>query len=126
MTKPISEMTGEEFDEYFDNGGDISELFDAPDAVIERPSASQLKQVSISLPEWLVFELDREAARRGVARKALINTALVEWIDEAEDRARARGDRRPKVYYMTKKDGHVRMRPMGWLSEDAELTPEGA
>ena len=126
MTKPISEMSMEELEEYFDNGGDISELFEGPDVVIERPSASQLKQVSISLPEWLVFELDREAARRGVARKALINTALVEWIDEAEDRARARGDRNPKVYYMTKENGHVRMRLLGQLSEDPELTPEGA
>lgn len=82
MTKPIDEMTAKEFDEYFDAGGDVSELFD-DNAVVERPvKESHSRQISITVPEWLVESLDEEAERRGVARKAIINTALVEWTDE--------------------------------------------
>lgn len=81
MAKPIDRMTAKEFDEYFDNGGDVSELFDGEN--VEHPNRDgRSKQISITLPVWLVDSLDEEAERRGVARKAVINTALVEWTDE--------------------------------------------
>lgn len=74
-------MTAKEFDEYFDAGGDVSKLFD--DAVIERSvKERRSRQISITVPEWLVESLDEGAERRGIARKAIINTALVEWTNE--------------------------------------------
>lgn len=69
----------EELDKMFDNGEDMSEYMDLEHITSVNP---QPKQISISLPQWLVNSLDNEAHRRGVARKAIINTALVEWVDE--------------------------------------------
>lgn len=36
MEKRIEDMTSEEFDEYFDNGGDVSSLFET--IPVERPN----------------------------------------------------------------------------------------
>lgn len=35
-----------------------------------------LKTVNIDLPEWMISDLDREADRLGINRKALINVLL--------------------------------------------------
>ena len=86
MTKQIDNMSPEEFDEYFDEGGDVSSLFESAQE-IKRPNC-ETKQISVSIPIWLVEFLDDESARRGIARKAVINTALVEWCDEQRERAR--------------------------------------
>ena len=89
MTKRIDEMTSEEFDEYFDAGGDVSTLFDG--GSVERPVKDVAsKQISITVPMWLVDSLDAEAERRGIARKAIINTALVEWMDALAERRHER------------------------------------
>ncbi len=41
----------------------------------------QPRVVNISLPDWLVRNLDAEASRRNVTRKDLINTILVKAAD---------------------------------------------
>ena len=87
MTKRIDEMTAEEFDEYFDDGGDVSALFEV--GPIERPvREAASRQISITVPMWLVESLGAEAERRGIARKAVINTALVEWTDTLAEHRR--------------------------------------
>lgn len=73
--------------ERFDAGEDVFDYFDTMSPEIEEPDPTTPKQVSITIPLWLVESLDAEAARRGIARKAVINTALVEWSDEQRERA---------------------------------------
>lgn len=73
--------------ERFDAGKDVLDYFDTENPLIEEPDPSEPKQVSITIPLWLVNWLDQEAARRGIARKAVINTALVEWSDEQREKA---------------------------------------
>ena len=68
-----------DLDKMFENGEDMSEYMDVEHITSVHP---QPKQISISVPPWLVNSLDNEARRRGIARKAIINTALVEWVDE--------------------------------------------
>lgn len=66
----------------FDAGKEVLDYFDTNNPILEEPSSESPKQISITLPAWLVDFLDAEAKRRGVARKAIINTALVEWADD--------------------------------------------
>ncbi len=70
----------EELDRRFDEGDPLSEL------VSSEPygffyGKNETRQVALSLPAWLVGVLDEEAARRGIARKALVNVILVDWAD---------------------------------------------
>lgn len=71
--------TAEKLDIMFEEGTDMTEYMDLGNVQHVHP---QPKQISITIPAWLVDSLDAEAERRGIARKAVINTALVEWIDE--------------------------------------------
>lgn len=71
--------TAENLEERFDAGEDVLDYFDTENPIIEEP---QTRNLTITVPEWLLQSLDAEATRRGIARKAVINTALVEWTDE--------------------------------------------
>jgi hypothetical protein len=42
------------------------------------------KRVGVDLPPWAIKALDREAARRGIPRQALIKTWLVDRLDLLE------------------------------------------
>lgn len=75
--------TAEELDRMFDEGVDMSEYMDLDSISRVR---QEPKQINITIPVWLVDSLDAEAERRGIARKAIINTALVEWIDELKSK----------------------------------------
>lgn len=83
--KPTDSMTAEEFDAYVDDGGDVSALFEG--AELEHPGrkASQTRVV-ITPTAQVLEELDAEAERRGVSRRAVINTALYEWLREERRR----------------------------------------
>lgn len=81
MTRPISDMTAEEFEDYFDEGGDVSELFEGGDVI--RPN--QTKKVNVDFTLRQVEELDAEAAYLGINRQAVIKTLC----DEALTRRRA-------------------------------------
>ena len=86
-----STLTAEDVDRMVDDGEDMTayirmDTIRQP-GLCEAEGADQPRQVNATIPAWLVQWLDGEAARRGVARKAVINTALVEWADEQRERA---------------------------------------
>lgn len=82
-------ITTEEFDKLFDEGADITPYLDMSTARVVRPEATETRMVNITLPKWLVDVLDREAARRAVPRKSVINDWLVDRADA--EAARAQG-----------------------------------
>jgi hypothetical protein len=72
-TKQISV---EELDRLFDEDEeDVIQYFDLSKA--RRPGLEQQK-ISISLPNWMIDSLDREAERVGVTRQAVIKL----WLNE--------------------------------------------
>lgn len=71
----MKKISAEEFDRKFDNGEDISEYLDWSTA---RRGGSAAKRVNVDFPAWMVTGLDREAARLGITRQAVIKT----WIAE--------------------------------------------
>lgn len=84
----MSDISTDEFDRRFDDGESMEGYLDTAHAVVRHGKSSN---VVVTLPGWLMTFLDEEAARRGVARKAIINTALVEWADNQRERARRIG-----------------------------------
>lgn len=66
-------MTGDEFDEKFDNGEDMTAYVD--DDRARRPNLES-RRVNVDFPAWMVHELDREASRIGVTRQSIIKV----WI----------------------------------------------
>jgi hypothetical protein len=69
-------MTSEEMERLFDEGDErYLEYFDLD--TVGRLNPEQRK-VSITLPDWMIGSLDREAKRLGITRQAVIST----WIDE--------------------------------------------
>ncbi|MDR0500424.1 MAG: BrnA antitoxin family protein [Coriobacteriales bacterium] len=73
MKKMIS---AEEFDRMFDEG-DMRYL-EYVDLENTRRPGLEPEKIAISLPNWMVRLLDREAKRIGITRQALIKT----WLDE--------------------------------------------
>jgi hypothetical protein len=71
----MKRISAAELDRKFDDGEDISEYFDWSTA--RRPGLEP-KRVNVDFPTWMVDGLDREAARLGITRQALIKT----WIAE--------------------------------------------
>lgn len=55
--------------------GDLFEQF----GKLEQP---KIRKVNIDLPEWLISQLDLEAARAGVSRQPLIKLWLIQKLDE--------------------------------------------
>lgn len=82
MTKPLQEMTAEEFDEYFDNGGDISELFTKN---ATHPNLDT-KKVNVDFTIRQLDEIDAEAAFLGINRQACIKTLIDEALLAREER----------------------------------------
>ncbi|MDP1620800.1 MAG: hypothetical protein Q8M08_00530 [Bacteroidales bacterium] len=68
-------IRAEQFDEQFDQGGDVAEYLETN--LAERPGLKQ-RRVSVDFPAWMVQELDREAQRVGVTRQSVIKY----WISE--------------------------------------------
>ena len=58
-------MNADEFDEYFDNGGDITPYI-IPGSE-RQPGLEGKIRVNINMPEWLVNRLDAEARRLAVS-----------------------------------------------------------
>ena len=88
MTRP---STMAELEQRFDDGEDVLDYAALSEPAVEVAPAcdNTLRQVSVSLPAWLVDVMDDEARRRGVSRKAVINGWLV---DRADAEARRRAD----------------------------------
>ncbi len=79
--------TAENLLDRFDAGEDVLDYFDVEHPQMGPTDTCGAEQVSIALPPWLLDSLAKEASRRGIARQALINTALVEWVDEQHEKA---------------------------------------
>jgi predicted DNA binding CopG/RHH family protein len=47
-----------------------------------RVRSPKIKKINLDLPEWLVAELDKEAARAGVSRQPLIKIWLIQKLEE--------------------------------------------
>jgi hypothetical protein len=69
-------MKTKEFDEHFDNGGDIEAFVDLEKA--SRPN--KVKRVNVDFPLWMVEALDREAKHLGVTRQALVKMWLANCL----------------------------------------------
>jgi len=71
-------MKAKDFDRKFDAGEDVSDQIDWSKA--ERPNID-IRRVNVDFPAWVVQGLDREAARLGVSRQALIKLWIAEKLD---------------------------------------------
>lgn len=68
-------MKASEFDRRFDAGEDIADAVDWGKA--KRPNLEP-HRVNVDFPSWVVERLDREAARLGITRQALIKI----WVSD--------------------------------------------
>ncbi len=73
-------MKSETFDQKFDDGEDISKHLDFANA--KRPGREQ-KRVNVDFPVWMIQSLDREAARLGVPRQAVIKVWIADRLEHA-------------------------------------------
>lgn len=73
-------MKAEEFDQRFDEGGNVTEHLDLSKA--RRPNQEQ-KRVNVDFPLWMVQQLDKEAKRLGVPRQAIIKIWVAERLKKA-------------------------------------------
>jgi CopG antitoxin of type II toxin-antitoxin system len=76
----VKTISAEEFDRKFDDGENISDYVDWSKAT--RPGRA-IKRVNVDFPDAMVRRLDKEAARRGVTRQALIKMWLADRLDQA-------------------------------------------
>lgn len=80
--------TGAEIDEAFERGDDMRHYFDLASATVETPPV-ELRPINLTLPSWLLADMDAEAARRGTSRSSVAKNWLVDRADaERERRAR--------------------------------------
>jgi hypothetical protein len=70
-------MKAQELDDRFDRGESVVPYLDLTKAV--RPGLTR-RRVGVDFPDWLLKALDREAAKAGVARQALIKLWLAERV----------------------------------------------
>ena len=71
-------MNAEELDHKFDDGeDDILDYFDL--ATLRRPGLEP-QRIEISVPQWMVAALDREAEQMGLQRDAIIKLWLAEHL----------------------------------------------
>ncbi len=71
-------ISAEELDRRFDDGEDVLQYFDLSRA---RRGGLEKQRINIDFPAWMVRHLDREAARRGVTRQALIKMWLADRLE---------------------------------------------
>ena len=73
-------MKAKEFDQSFDDGGEIVDQLDLAKA--RRPEQEQ-KRVNVDFPLWMIHQLDREAKRLGVPRQSLVKVWIAERLKQA-------------------------------------------
>jgi CopG antitoxin of type II toxin-antitoxin system len=73
-------MKASEFERKFDAGEDVSDAIDWSKA--RRPNL-EVRRVNVDFPAWVVEALDREAARLGVTRQALVKLWIAERLGKA-------------------------------------------
>jgi hypothetical protein len=74
-------MKAEDFDEWFDQGGDVTEALDLGEA--RRPGLVQ-RRVNVDFPTWVIEALDREARRLGVTRQSVIKMWIADRLEQRD------------------------------------------
>ena len=68
-------ITSDQLEEMFDNGDDILSYVDLGNPVVEHHPPLE-KRITLTMPAWMVSELDEEAAELAISRNAVVNT----WV----------------------------------------------
>lgn len=83
MSKTFDTLTAEQIDKKFDDGEDVLEYFDLENPQVNAPLRSiEQKRVTLTMPEWMIQGLDKQAADLAISRNAVINTYLAERLTE--------------------------------------------
>lgn len=83
MRKAFDTLTAEQIDKKFDDGEDVLEYFDLENPQVNAPLRSiEQKRVTLTMPEWMIQRLDKQAADLAISRNAVINTYLAEKLTE--------------------------------------------
>ncbi|WP_165782712.1 type II toxin-antitoxin system BrnA family antitoxin [Bifidobacterium margollesii] len=72
----------------FDNGDDILDYVDLEHPVVEHHPPLE-KRVTLTMPAWMVSELDNEAAELAISRNAVVNTWIAERLRSTRRREAA-------------------------------------
>ena len=81
MSKTFDTLTAEQIDKKFDDGEDVLEYFDLENPQVNAPLRSiEQKRVTLTMPEWMIQGLDKQAADLAISRNAVINTYLAEKL----------------------------------------------
>ena len=76
-------LTAEQIDKKFDDGEDVLEYFDLENPQVNAPLRSiEQKRVTLTMPEWMIQRLDKQATDLAISRNAVINTYLAEKLTE--------------------------------------------
>ena len=79
MSNTAKTISGEELDRRFDDGEDILDYLDLENPVVEHHPPLQ-KRVTLTMPAWMVDELDDEAENLSISRNAVVNTWSAERL----------------------------------------------
>ncbi len=83
MSETFDTLTAEQIDKKFDDGEDVLEYFDLENPQVNAPLRSiEQKRVTLTMPEWMIQGLDKQAADLAISRNAVINTYLAERLKE--------------------------------------------
>ncbi|WP_307737931.1 type II toxin-antitoxin system BrnA family antitoxin [uncultured Varibaculum sp.] len=81
MSKTSDTLTAEQIDKKFDDGEDVLEYFDLENPQVNAPLRSvEQKRVTLTMPNWMIQGLDKQAADLAISRNAVINTYLAEKL----------------------------------------------
>lgn len=83
MRKAFDTLTAEQIDKKFDDGEDVLEYFDLENPQVNASLRSiEQKRVTLTMPEWMIQRLDKQATDLAISRNAVINTYLAEKLTE--------------------------------------------
>ena len=83
MRKAFDTLTAEQIDKKFDDGEDVLEYFDLENPQVNAPLRSiEQKRVTLTMPEWMIQRLDKQATDLALSKNAVINTYLAEKLTE--------------------------------------------
>ena len=71
-------MKAKDFDQQFDEGGDITALLDVSRS---KRVLQEQKRVNVDFPAWMIDSLDKEASKVGVTRQSIIKIWLAERLE---------------------------------------------
>jgi len=71
----------ENLEECFDSGERVLDYFDTKSVTV---------RVSVNFPAWMLKVLDKESAKRGIGRQALVKTWIEDRIDSLKTRRTAK------------------------------------